>query len=399
MKAAKTWCVAGVLVVTAFSLASCGKDEANGDNKGGSGSIVTAGSAGTAGTTGRAGDGGSGGTNSGASATKLGRGCIDDDDCTDTKAPGLKCVTATDTVLGDGAPPKGLCTAECASDQDCSTLGEGALCYPFDSDSDTGYCIEGCQFGEPEIGDIKCHNRDEFACNPALLQDTGEPCTTTSADCSAGELCVQGSCAVVFPGCLPSCRGDIDCEDGMYCDQSFLSGVCVTTKPTGKGLGETCTVPGEDDPSEPDGCLGFCQADAETGDAGHCASTCGLLSECGWNADTKKFDGACFYASVLTADVGYIGDFGFCTPTCNCTEECNDPSLACSLLSQGALNAYFRGPGLCFSPDADTVEYNQCGAGGGGGAGGSGGGDSGGAGGNDSGGAPSGEGGAGAAAP
>jgi hypothetical protein len=394
MKAAKTWCVAGLVVVAAFSSASCGKDEADGKGTGGTGILPSGGSGGTGNVAGgRTGGtssttGGSGGSAT-EGATKLGRGCIDDDDCTDTKAPGLTCVTAKDTVLGEGAPPKGLCTATCASDADCSALGSGALCYPFSADSDTGYCIEGCSFGMPGIGEIKCHAREEFACNPALLSDTGEPCTATATDCQAGELCIDGTCAVVFPACLPSCRGDIDCEDGMFCDQSFLSGVCVSEKPEGKGLGEPCTVPADDEPNEPDGCLGFCQADSDTGNAGHCATTCGLLSQCGWNAETSKFDGACFYASVLTAETGSVGDFGFCTPTCNCTAECNDPALGCSLLSQGPLNADFRGPGLCFSPDDETVEYDQCGTGGAG----SGGSDGmGGAAGS-----PSGEGGAGAA--
>ncbi len=383
MKAAKAWCVLGLVVMTGLSSASCGKDEANGGS-GGSGMIVggKAGSGGVGG--GRSGENGGGkaGTDTGMSATKLGRGCIDDADCDDTTAPGLTCVTAKDAVLGEGAPPKGLCTFECTSDDDCVPYGAGALCYPFTSDAATGYCVEGCEFGEPGIGEVKCHNREEFACNPALLGDTGQACTET-ADCSVGELCIDGSCAVVFPACLPSCRGDIDCEDGMYCDQSFLSGVCTTTKPTGKTLGEPCTVPGDNEPGEPDECLGFCQADETGSTKGHCATTCGLLSECAYNSSSGKFDGACFYASILTQD-GFIGDFGFCTPTCNCTDECNDPALACSLLTQGALNDDFRGPGLCFSPDPDTEEYNQCeGAGGNTGAGGGGGAPS------DAGGAPS----------
>lgn len=274
--------------------------------------------------------------------------------------------------MNGGAPPHGLCSLPCQSDQECAPQGDGAICYPFDA-LGGGFCVEGCSFGQPGIGEIKCHNRTDFACSPALLADTAEPCTNTASDCQADELCIDGSCAVVFPGCLPSCRGDIDCADGMYCDQSFLSGVCVPQKPTGKGLGEPCTVPGANQPDEPDGCLGFCQADSDTGNAGHCSATCGLLSECGWNAQTQKFDGACFYASVLTADTGYIGDFGFCTPTCNCTEECQDPTLGCALLEQGALDEAFRGPGLCFSPDASTEELDQCGAGGGAGEGGAGG--------------------------
>jgi hypothetical protein len=404
MNAAKTWSVAGVLIVTAFSLASCGKDEADGDGpgKGGSGSIVpSGGSSGTAtaGLTGRGGEpgGGRGGsTGMTESATKLGRACIADADCTDPKAPGLTCVTASDAVLGDGAPPKGLCTAECGSDDDCAGLGAGSLCYPFTEDATTGYCIEGCSFGDAALGEVKCHNRNEFACNPALLQDTGEPCTTTAADCGAGELCTGGTCRAVLTACLPSCRGDIDCAEGTYCDQSFLSGLCVTTKPTGKALGEPCTVPADDAPNEPDGCLGFCQADAETGNAGHCANNCGLGSECGWNPSTKKFDGLCVFGSVLADEPG-LGDFAFCGLTCNCAEECNDEALTCST-EIGKLNDTFRGPGLCLSPGETTVEQDQCGTGGAGAGGaGAGGADSGGSG--SIAGAPSGEGGAGAAAP
>jgi hypothetical protein len=376
MKAAKTWCLASLVLVASLSSASCGKDEGT-DGGGGNGTIV-GGSGGSGGGSiiGRSGSGGGtqGGTTA-MSATKLGRACVSDKDCTDPAAPGLTCLTSKDTVLDEGAPPKGLCTAPCTfprgpEDEDtCAALGPDAMCFPFTSNSDEGYCIEACQFGEPDIGDAKCHNRPEFACNPALLGPTDATCDT-SEDCPAGDLCLDGQCNIVLPGCLPSCRGDLDCDTGMYCDQSFLNGTCVTAKPVGKGLGEPCTVPGANEPDEPDECLGFCQADGDTGNAGHCAVTCGLARECSWNATTKKFDGVCFYAPALTSQTGDVGDFGFCTPSCNCTDECNDPALACSLLTQGSLNTEFRGAGLCFSPDPMTKEYNQCTGAGGAGAGG-----------------------------
>lgn len=364
MKSAKTWCVAGLMIAVGIASASCGKDETGGSQgDAGRGSIV-GGSGGSAG--GRT-DGGGGST----AATKLGAGCVNDGQCADTKAPGLKCITSKDAELGDGAPPKGLCTIDCASDEECTGLGPAALCFPFNGTTGTGYCVEGCSFGQLEIGDpVKCHDRPEFACNPALLGPTETSCTASSG-CGAGEVCVEGRCNVVFPACLPACRGDIDCDAGMYCDQSFLSGVCVTKKPTGKALGEPCTVPASTDPAEPDECLGFCQRDAETGNQGHCSSTCSLGSECSYNASTKKFDGLCLYASAL-AEEAAVGDFGFCTPTCNCTDECNDPGLACQVLPELTLTDAFKGPGLCFSPDAETKEYNQCDGGGGAGAGGSG---------------------------
>ncbi len=354
-------------MLVGVATASCGKDEATGGD-GGSGSVI-GGSGGSAGTAGTGGGRPVGGTAS--TGDKLGQACVNDGQCVDTKTPGLTCVTAKDTSLGDGAPPKGLCTAECASDDECTAFGAGAICYPFDPTATSGYCVEGCSFGEPELGTLKCHDRPEFACNPALLQPTTSSCDDT-ADCGEGELCTEGTCAVVVPACLPSCRGDIDCDDGMYCDQSFLSGVCVTKKPTGKALGEPCTIPGPNDPAEPDECLGFCQADSATGNKGHCSATCGIGFECAYNSGTNKFDGACLYASVLTAETGGAGDFGFCTPTCNCTDECNDPRLFCQLLDQGALPADFKGPGLCFgAPETGTPkEYNQCTGAGGSGAGG-----------------------------
>jgi hypothetical protein len=363
MKAAKTWYVAGLVLLAGLVSVSCGKDE--GINEGAGGAIIHAGSGGASANNGGGRTGGTGGTGGSAAtaATKLGRGCMTDKECEDTTAPGLKCVTETDTVLGNGAPPKGLCTAPCTTDDECAALGAGSLCYPFGSTTGAGYCIEGCSFGTPDIGEAKCHSRPEFACDPALLGKTTTTCTAT-ADCPAGDFCNEGSCSVVFPGCLPACRGDLDCADGMYCDQSFLRGVCLAKKPVGKALGEPCTVPPATAPGEPDECLGFCQGDATGSNKGHCATTCGLANQCAWNSDTKKYDGVCFYASVLTVDTGGAGDFGFCTPTCNCTSECNDSTLACSLLTQGALSTDFRGPGLCFSPDAMTKEYNQCGAGG-----------------------------------
>jgi hypothetical protein len=380
MKAAKTWRLAGVLVLVGIATASCGKDEATG-GQGGSGSVL-GGSGGTAGTAGTG-----GGRPVGGSATignKLGQACVNDNACADTNTPGLTCITSKDTVLGDGAPPKGLCTAECASDEDCDAFGTGALCFPFDETASTGYCVEGCSFGDPGLG-AKCHDRAEFACNPALLGATQSSCSD-SEDCSEGEVCANGVCNVVFPACLPACRGDIDCDDDMYCDQSFLSGVCVTKKPTGKALGEPCTVPGPNDPAEPDECLGFCQADSATGNQGHCSATCSLGNECSYNSGSSKFDGLCLYFSALTAANGTVGDFGFCTPTCNCSDQCNDPQLVCQLLEQGPLTADFKGQGLCFgeATDGSTVEFNECVGAGGAGAGGAGAGGAGGAGGESS---------------
>jgi hypothetical protein len=406
MKAAKAWCMATIVLMAGISLASCGKDEGtNGGGGmvlGGTGGSGGGTSAGTGGNLGRAGSDGGGTT----SATKLGQACVNDTQCADPTAPGLKCVTATDTVLGDGAPPKGLCTAPCTiTNQDivgeCAAFGAGAICYPF-GDTNDGYCVEGCSFGEPAQGDPKkCHGRGEFACYPALVLSTGDPCTDDT-DCQNGEVCDTGECSVIQPACLPACRGDIDCGD-LYCDQAFLHGSCISEKPTGKGLGEPCTVKNTSGISEPDECLGFCQADKAGSTQGHCASTCGIGRPCAWNSDTEKFDGACLFVTSLTQSPNDgTGDFGYCALTCECTDGCMDSTLACALIPGVEFDERFRGPGACLPADyvKDKTngldEYNQCGAGGAGGApsGGAGGVDSGGAG---AGGMPSVDGGAGAA--
>jgi hypothetical protein len=284
---------------------------------------------------------------------RLGMACVNDAQC----EAGLQCITATSGLLGGGSPPKGVCSKPCTNDDTCSATSPGALCYPFGDAGDAGYCMEGCSFGDPGVAP-KCHGRPEFACMPALLGSTNEPCGSNG--CEPGEVCTDGLCHVVFAACLPTCRGDLDCATGLHCDQTFLGGTCVAQKPVGKPLGAPCTVPGPDEPAEPDGCIGFCQADSAVGNAGHCATTCGLGYECAWEPVTEQFGGACLYASALTEELGSIGDFGFCAPACNCTDQCNDAALTCNLLEQGPLSGDFAGPGLCFEQGSGGEELEDC---------------------------------------
>lgn len=380
MKAAKAWSVAGLLVVAGLSSVSCGKDEGTSGNNGGGGSILTGGTGGSS--AGSRAEGGSSGSGT-ANNAKLGRACIKASDCADANFPELTCITGKDAVLGNGAPPKGLCTMPCtlptqaAPDDPCEALGTNAICFPFNSDSDTGYCVEGCSFGTPGLGEPeKCHSRPEFACNPALLGATSAVCTK-STDCQLGELCSQGVCNVILPACLPACAGDIDCDDGMYCDQSFLSGVCVAKKQTGKALGEPCTVPGANEPDEPDECLGYCAPDETGSTKGHCVSTCTYGAPCSYNTTTQKYDGACILVNKqIVGSSPDLGDMGYCDLTCDCASDCMDATLGCEMLDS-ALPDQFRGGGFCLEPSAMSVPYDQCGAGGAGpgpGAGGEGGG-------------------------
>jgi hypothetical protein len=164
---------------------------------------------------------------------------------------------------------------------------------------------------------------------------------------------------------LPACSGDVDCDDGMYCDQSFLNGLCVTKKQTGKGLGEPCTVPGPLEPDEPDECLGYCGADETGGSEGHCISTCTYGEPCAYNTVTHKHDGACILVnSQIVGAAPSAGDMGYCSLTCNCASECLDATLGCELLDSPLSTKEFRGGGFCLDPVATSVPYDTCGAGG-----------------------------------
>jgi hypothetical protein len=303
--------------------------------------------------TGGAGCAGAGGEPPVTGSGKLGAECATTADC----GAGLSCVAPTDLVLADGAPPHGLCTAPCTASEACDALSTGALCVPY-GETEDGYCMQGCTFGDPPLGQTKCQGRTDQACLPAFLVNTNDPCAGPE-DCFSGEIC-NGTCQAVLAACIPTCTGDFDCEDGLYCNQQFLNGTCVPDQPTGKPLGAPCAVPGPNDPAEPDECVGFCQADSAESDQGHCSASCGLTSPCGWDAATEKFGGVCLYASSLTAETGGVGDFGFCTPSCNCAADCDTDGVACEDLGLGPLGPDFVGQGLCFAPSAQSTPLEAC---------------------------------------
>src|SRR5256885_1639371 len=80
-----------------------------------------------------------------------------------------------DFGAGVGAPPGGVCTAQCQADTDCKKLAPGAVCAalseaPLDlsvpSDpAEPRFCMAGCSLGAPG-GPSKCHGRAAFACRP-----------------------------------------------------------------------------------------------------------------------------------------------------------------------------------------------------------------------------------------
>jgi hypothetical protein len=339
---------------SAGATASTGNQPSNGGAQGGVGAMHAGGALGVAGSEEAGATGMPDQPSIPPGTGTLGSACTATVDC----RAGLGCVTATDTTLGGASPPHGLCTTTCTDDTQCATHSAGSICFPFEPSGFQGYCIEGCSFGADRLF-RKCHARLDFSCMAALIGDTAVPC---EEGCLADEVCSNGTCQTVIPGCLPTCRGDIDCAKGLYCDQSFGGGMCSSKKPTGKRLGEPCTVPGPLDPLEPDECLGFCQPDAEGSSTGRCYVPCGLGNDCAWDATSRRFDGVCYYQSAYEPASG-VADFGYCTPTCNCAADCNEALSECYNVTDSLLStATHNGAGLCFvrEPEAGYPVVERC---------------------------------------
>ncbi|HVJ18698.1 MAG TPA: hypothetical protein VM686_24925, partial [Polyangiaceae bacterium] len=260
-----------------------GKGGTSGGQPGRGGSVSSGGSAGVAGAAGTAGSGGSAG---GLGTADLGRDCITDAEC----GQGLICVARDDVATLGGAPPGGLCTAACATDNDCLTISANGWCIPFTSDASGGYCLEGCAM---DAGlNPKCHNRIDMVCSGIQFEPLATACLD-NIDCGVNEACVSGECNLVLTVCLPSCGSDADCDAGLFCD--YRTGLCGEAPPTGKGFNEPC-----DPNAVVDECTsGYCSASYEVPTTGTCSGFCNLGNpfSCGYEGDGKA-DAACLFSTV-----------------------------------------------------------------------------------------------------
>ncbi len=346
------------LTLSAFSflgsvaVVSCGSDEATGDDDGGG---IIGGSGGMEGGVVR---------DSGTTDDRLGRACATDAECGDT---GLICVKADDPALGGGAPPRGLCTTPCTTDDICLEYAPDAYCVPFGARNSDAYCLEACTTGAGLDTAGKCHAREEFACSIIGLIPQTDTCTTY-ADCATGELCNEGVCGTIVTACLPMCGGDYDCADGFFCD--FSSGLCVSEDPTGKDLNALC-----DAEATVDECNGFCSESADDPTVGTCTAFCniGSVYGCGFSGEGQA-DAACLFSSIIAPDPG-AGDVGLCGQLCDCNSDCLAPGDFCAPIDYPDLEQIWQRTGYCRSIGSDFTEADSldCGSTGTGGAGGSGG--------------------------
>jgi hypothetical protein len=347
------WLGLSVLVVGAGISFGCSSSDSGGGS-GGSGGGIVGGSGGTgavAGGTGGTGAAGSGGTGGSTPQVKLGRACATDAECGD----GLTCLLANSGALDGGGPAKGLCTATCTQDSDCAPFDAKGACLEFTAGS--GYCFEGCDFGNPGNTFLpsKCHGRQEMACAP--LSSDGQTLTGQA--------------------CLPQCNADSDCGTGLFCDVS--SGLCVASQGTGLSLGAQCQQQDGGASQCKGNCTGIVTSGSTTPLTYTCTESCtlGAVPQCGWSGQSgDTAPGFCLFTSTIIPDPG-VGDRGSCAQLCSCNSDCLNPDFICRAFTDSATASALNQKGYCSlkqNEDGGTsVGIPTCGGGGTGGAGGSGG--------------------------
>ncbi len=330
MKKLRAWFTVGSFAFLGSATAvSCGgDDEATGDgNRGGGGTIDGGGSGGTAGST----------TTPDAPVTtgELGRDCITDAEC----GEGLICIARDDVDTLGGAPPGGLCTLACDSDDICLEHSSNAWCAGFDNGA---YCLEGCLI-DAGLAE-KCHGRIDFVCSGVDFAPIGPTCVDNT-DCTEPEtVCLSGECNAVLTLCLPSCGSDADCASGLFCD--FMTGLCNEAAPEGKDFNEACNPASTADPPECAG--GICFETYDNPEVGTCSGLCNLGNpfSCGYTGDGPA-DSACLFGTILSGDQAEIGDLGYCGQLCDCNDDCSAQGEVCRPFNEPVLEELWIRLGYC----------------------------------------------------
>jgi hypothetical protein len=228
-----SWLIAGFGLVLLSASCSEVKDEAPVDEVGGGAGADTA-----------------GGADAGAAALPgrpdglpwLGMACRTAGDCGEQ---GLRCLSSNEDFMdGQGAPPGGLCTADCKTDDDCRAFDAGAVCATFaEAPLVLAYaaktvqrlCVQGCTLGPPS-GPTKCQGRHDFACRP-FAPDHPATCFLKGDVCPAGTFCYRGACRE--QGCGPRCNLDRDCSAGRRCNP--FTGLCDVEATLAVPVGADCS--------------------------------------------------------------------------------------------------------------------------------------------------------------
>jgi len=263
---------------------------------------------------------------------------------------GLTCITTNATVFDGEGPAKGYCTTDCAADNTvCGQFDPKSVCLQYDNGK--AYCMEGCTFGPaslPQFDPSKCHGRQEVACRP--LFD------------SVGNFTVAA--------CLPQCNASSDCGTGLSCNPR--TGLCTTTSPIGKSVGETCVQALDGGTEECKGfCTGIVHQSSQQPFTYVCTEGCttGASPSCGWaGPGTTPAPAACLFSSTVIIDNGGpgLGDLGSCGQLCDCNSDCKSSAFVCRAWTGSTaaqLTAFFGKAGFCSDPlnDDGGIDPGLCG--------------------------------------
>jgi hypothetical protein len=277
----------------------------------------------------------------------LGKPCKVDAECGEA---GLTCLTGEqDYMDGAGAPAGGLCTAECAIDDDCRgfddeavcvTLAESPLVREYATKRVERLCMLGCSLGAP-AGSTKCHGRRDLACRPFApvnVQQCGE-----DESCPDGTFCYRDRCREL--ACGPRCNDDSECAPGRACDAT--TGLCTEDLVQRVPVGRAC------DGDLPNGIAcgdGLCLVlfDEEGFRVkGMCTQSCTLGYPCAGGT------GACVTARFTSYAVG---DIAYCQALCNDDEDCENPVDRCFPWDDAITERHYGSRGRCdYAPEGSLT--------------------------------------------
>jgi len=265
-----------------------------------------------------------------------------DNACTNAcSACNLSGTAGTCTNVQSGADPQNKCTP--AAQATCGNTGMCAAGQCAKFSASTVCLAASCVAGGPPLPALKpqskcdgngtCVTPANVNCAPGRCDATALMCInscTTSADCTAPNTCVNGSCGLIAKGgtCATTtqCVAGLTCNHDKVCCNATCDGVCETCKPP-TGPAGTCTAvaAGQLDPSM------MCAVTTST--------TCGTNGKCTGN-NTPTGTARCQDYDATT--------------TCG-LQSCTDSATA-------GVASVLKSPSTCSGTGTCTPNMTDCGA-------------------------------------
>jgi hypothetical protein len=252
-------------------------------------------------------------TDGSSASTRLGGACVSSAQCPE----GAVCLDPASSSWFGGAPPAGICAADCSVDASLCDNYEASVCIT--AGSGNSFCMPSCSVSAIPSDSSSCSAVPHSACDVLPGQETGF--------------------------CRPFCMLDGDCASGL-CDRRY--GNCVSETPAASvSFGQRCS---------PDAltCNGVCLQLSPGNYV--CSNRCvfGSTSECAGTTSTDRL-GACAYASSSAAAKGSLG---YCAALCDCNDDCAASGFVCEAFSSQATAKTLTHQGMCFpSVDSNGVAH------------------------------------------